>query len=38
MNWLNDNVVGSIPKFEELTEAAQETVKANGMPIVGRGE
>lgn len=38
MNWLNDNVVGSIPKFEELTESAQETVKANGMPIVGRGE
>ncbi|MCR5527857.1 MAG: BMP family ABC transporter substrate-binding protein [Saccharofermentans sp.] len=38
MNWLNDNVVGSIPRFEELTEAAQETVKANGMPIVGRGE
>jgi len=38
MNWLNDNVVGSIPKFEELTEAAQETVKANGMPIVSRGD
>lgn len=38
MNWLNDNVIGSIPKFEELTEAAQETVKANGMPIVSRGD
>ncbi len=35
MNWLADNVVGTIPAFEELTEHAQKTVKANGMPIVG---
>lgn len=34
MNWLADNVVGSIPCFHELTEQAQKTVKANGMPIV----
>ena len=34
MNWLSDNVVGSIPAFEEITEYAQKTVKANGMHIV----
>lgn len=34
MNWLADNVIGTIPSFEELTEAAQKAVKANGMPIV----
>ena len=34
MNWLNDNVIGSIPTFDELTESAQKTVKANGLPIV----
>ena len=38
MNWLNDNVIGSIPGFDELTEKAQQTVRANGMPIVTRGE
>ena len=35
MNWLADNVIGTIPAFDELTEGAQKTVKANGMPIVG---
>ena len=34
MSWLNDNVIGSIPDFDELTDIAQATVKANGMPIV----
>ena len=34
MNWLCDNVVGTIPTFSELTESAQKTVEANGMPIV----
>ena len=34
MNWLANNVVGTIPSFDELNEAAQKTVKANGMPIV----
>lgn len=34
MNWLADNVVGRIPKFEELNEVAQKTVKANGITIV----
>jgi len=33
MNWLNDNIEGSIPSFNELTETAQKTVKANGIPI-----
>ena len=34
MNWLCDNVVGSIPTFDELTESAQKAVLANGMPII----
>ena len=34
MSWLCDNVIGTIPSFEQLTEHAQETVKANGMPII----
>ena len=34
MNWLCDNVIGSIPLFDELTESAQKTVLANGMPII----
>ena len=34
MSWLNDNVIGSIPDFAELTDLAQATVKANGMPII----
>lgn len=38
MNWLADNVVGTIPSFDELTEHAQKTVKANGMPIMENGE
>ena len=38
MNWLCDNVVGSIPTFDELTESAQKTVLANGMPIISTAE
>ena len=34
MSWLNDNIIGSIPAFEDLTDLAQATVKANGMPII----
>lgn len=34
MNWLNDNVVGRIPSFDDLTEAAQKVVKSCGMPIL----
>lgn len=34
MSWLNDNVIGSIPEFDQLTDLAQATVKANGMPII----
>lgn len=34
MSWLNGNVIGSLPDFEELTDLAQATVKANGMPII----
>ena len=37
-NWLCDNVVGSIPTFDELTESAQKTVLANGMPIISTAE
>ena len=38
MNWLCDNVVGSIPTFDELTESAQKAVLANGMPIINDAE
>ena len=38
MNWLCDNVVGSIPTFNELTESAQKAVLANGMPIINDAE
>ncbi len=34
MSWLNDNVIGEIPEFDQLTDLAQATVKANGMPII----
>lgn len=34
MNWLCDNVIGSIPTFDELTESAKKAVQANGMPII----
>ena len=34
MNWLCDNVVGSIPSLDELTESARKTVLANGMPFM----
>ena len=37
MNWLNDNIEGTIPSFDELTEKAQMTVKANGIPLLGDG-
>ena len=32
MDWLNDNVVGSIPVMEELKETAKETVQVSGVP------
>ena len=32
MDWLNDNVVGSIPVMEELKEKAKETVQVSGVP------
>ena len=38
MNWLNDNIEGTIPSFEELTEKAQMTVKANGIPLLTESE
>ncbi|MCR5061614.1 MAG: BMP family ABC transporter substrate-binding protein [Saccharofermentans sp.] len=34
MSWLNDNVIGRIPDYDELTDIAQATVHANGMAIV----
>ncbi|MBT9779223.1 BMP family ABC transporter substrate-binding protein [Clostridium sp. MCC353] len=33
MNWLADNVVGRIPEFDELTEAAQALVKLQGVKV-----
>ncbi len=38
MDWLNDNIVGTIPTFDELTETAQKTVKANGIPLIVNGD
>ncbi|HCW22188.1 MAG TPA: BMP family ABC transporter substrate-binding protein [Lachnospiraceae bacterium] len=31
MNWLNDNVIGSIPETQDLVESAQGTVKVAGI-------
>ena len=31
MNWLNDNVVGSLPKLEELSEAGIKAVRTSGV-------
>ncbi len=31
MNWLAENVVGTIPKYEELTEEAQELMRFQGI-------
>ncbi len=31
MNWLNDNVIGDIPEFNELTESGKEAVKVSGI-------
>lgn len=31
MNWLNDNIIGSIPDVEELTEEAREVVRVSGV-------
>lgn len=33
MNWLNQNVAGSIPEFEELTKEAQTLVRLQGVTI-----
>lgn len=31
MNWLNDNVIGEIPSFEELTEEGKEAARVSGI-------
>lgn len=31
MNWLNDNVIGELPKMADLTEAGQQTVMVSGI-------
>lgn len=31
MNWLNDNVVGKIPAFDDLTESGKEAVRVSGI-------
>ena len=31
MDWLNDNVIGSLPRLDELTEAGVETVRVSGI-------
>ena len=37
MDWLADNVVGSIPKYEQLNEDGKATVESAGAPIKGAG-
>ena len=31
MDWLNDNIVGSMPVMEELSDGAKETVQVSGV-------
>ena len=31
MNWLNDNVIGSLPEMDELDESAIDTIKVSGV-------
>lgn len=31
MNWLNDNIIGRLPRLEELTKAGQDTVAVSGI-------
>ena len=33
MDWLNDNVVGRVPAFEELTVAGQRAAKVSGIRL-----
>ena len=33
MDWLADNVLGSVPKMQELTEEAKELVKLQGIDL-----
>lgn len=38
MDWLAENVVGVIPKFEELTEEAQSLVRLQGIMVDENGD
>ena len=31
MDWLNDNVIGSVPKYERLNDEAREAVSVSGV-------
>ena len=33
MNWLNENIDGTLPSWDELTENAKRAVIANGLPL-----
>ena len=37
MNWLNENVEGVIPVYEQLSEDGKATVESAGAPIAGVG-
>ncbi len=37
MDWLADNVVGAIPKYEQLSDDGKATVESAGAPIKGTG-
>lgn len=38
MDWLNENVIGSIPSMDEIVESAHNTIKSNGVMSVIKGE
>ena len=38
MDWLNENIIGSIPSLDEIAESAHNTIKSNGLASVIKGE
>ncbi len=38
MDWLNENVIGSIPAMEDIVESAYRTIKTNGVTSVIKGD
>lgn len=38
MSWINENVIGSIPDIDDLTDTAKKAVRANSFHISGKAE